>query len=223
MRKMLPAFLGTAAALAFSLWARPQLPPQVVTHWGVDGQPNGWSSATFAAFLFPGMMLLMSALLAALPSIDPLKKNYAFHGSVYFLLANVVVLFMGLVHVLVLGSALGWPVNMRLALPILIGALFVLIGRLLPRMQPNWFMGIRTPWTLSSERVWRKTHEVGSTCFTLAGVAVMVVGFLAPGAMATKVMLAVIMVAVLWPVVYSYLEWRREKEEIGIGRNPSAP
>jgi len=213
MRKMLPAFLGTAVVLLFSFWALPQLPARVATHWGFDGQPDGWSSARFGAFLLPGMMVLMSALFTALPGIDPLKKNYTFHGSVYFLLANVVVLFMGLVHLMVLGSALGWPVNMRLLLPIVLGALFVFIGRLLTKMQPNWFMGIRTPWTLSSERVWRKTHEVGATCFTIAGVAIMAVGFLAPGGLATKFMIAAIMGAVLWPVIYSYLEWRREKEE----------
>ena len=212
MRKMLPAFLVTLALLAFSLWALPQLPDKVATHWGLDGQPDGWSSARFGALLLPGVMVLMSALFAVLPNIDPLKKNYAFHGSVYFLLANVIVAFMGVVHLLVLGSALGWPVDMRRVLPILIGALFVFIGRLLPRIQPNWFMGIRTPWTLSSEQVWRKTHEVGATCFTAAGVGIMLIGLFAPGGMATKLMLAAILIGAFWPVVYSYLEWRREKE-----------
>jgi uncharacterized membrane protein len=213
MRKMLPAFLGTAAVLTFSLWALPQLPSQIATHWGFDGQPDGWSSARFGAFLLPGMMALMSLLFAALPNIDPLKKNYAFHGSVYFLLANVIVVFMGAVHVLVLGSALGWPVDMRTVLPILLGALFVFIGRLLPRIQPNWFMGIRTPWTLSSERVWRKTHEVGAISFSAAGVVIMLVGFFAPGGLATKLMVAAILLGAFWPVVYSYLEWRRERAE----------
>ncbi|HOX21207.1 MAG TPA: SdpI family protein, partial [Gemmatimonadales bacterium] len=208
MRKMLPACVVTLALLAFSLWALPQLPDKVATHWGLDGQPDGWSSARFGALLLPGVMVLLSALFAVLPSIDPLKKNYTFHGSVYFLFVNVIVAFMGVVHLLVLGSALGWPVDMRRVLPILIGALFVFIGRLLPRIQPNWFMGIRTPWTLSSEQVWRKTHAVGATCFTAAGVGIMLIGLFAPGGMATKLMLAAILIGAFWPVVYSYLEWR---------------
>ena len=213
MRKMLPAFVVTLALLAFSLWVLPHLPEEVATHWGLDGQPDGWSSARFGALLLPGIMVLMSALFAVLPGIDPLKKNYAFHGSVYFLLANVIVAFMGLVHLLVLGSALGWPVDMRRVLPVLIGALFVFIGRLLPRIQPNWFMGIRTPWTLSSEEVWRKTHVVGATSFTAAGVGIVLIGLFAPGEMATKLMLAAIVLGAFWPVVYSYLEWRRERGE----------
>jgi uncharacterized membrane protein len=222
MRKMMPAVLITIATLAFSWWAWPQLPERVVTHWGVNGQPNGWSSPTFAAFLMPGVMALMTLLFAALPNIDPLKKNYEFHGSVYFLLVNVVIGFVGIVQVMVLGSALGWPFDMRAALPLLLGALFVFMGNLLPRIRPNWFMGIRTPWTLSSERVWRKTHRIGGYAFTIAGLVFIATAFIPMGTKGTAVMLGIIFPTVLWPVVYSYLEWRREKEDAGTGRNPTA-
>jgi len=222
MRKMMPAILVTIATLAFSWWAWPQLPAEVATHWGIDGQPNGWSSPTFAAFLMPGVMALMTLLFAALPNIDPLKKNYEFHGSVYFLLVNVIIGFVGIVQVLILGSALGWPFDMRSVLPILLGALFVFMGNLLPRIRPNWFMGIRTPWTLSSERVWRKTHRVGGNAFTIAGLVFIATGFVPMGDKGTVVMVAVIFPMVLWPVLYSYLEWRREKEDAVAGRNPAA-
>ncbi len=222
MRKLMPAVLITLATLAFSWWAWPQLPERVVTHWGANGQPNGWSSPTFAAFLMPGMMALLTLIFAALPHIDPLKKNYEFHGSVYFLLVNVLIGFTAIIQVLVLGSALGWPIEINAAIPVLLGALFLFIGNLLPRIRPNWFMGIRTPWTLSSERVWRKTHRVGGYAFSLAGLIFLVLAVLPTGSMNIVFMLAVIMPIVLWPVLYSYLEWRREKEESGTGRNPSA-
>jgi uncharacterized membrane protein len=209
---MLPAFIVTAAAFAFALWALPQLPDRVPTHWGLNGQPDDWSSPAFAAFLMPGMMVLLSLIFAALPSIDPLKKNYEFHGSVYFLLVNVVVAFMGLVHVAVLGVALGWPISINRIIPVLMGILFLFIGNLLPRIRPNWFMGIRTPWTLSSETVWRKTHRVGGYAFTLAGLVLIVVSLLSPGRSGTLLVLWIVIPAVLWPVLYSYLEWRKEKE-----------
>lgn len=212
MRKMLPAFIVTAAALAFSLWALPHLPDRVPTHWGMNGQPDDWSSPTFAAYMMPGLMLFMTALFAVLPTIDPLKKNYEFHGSVYFLLVNVVVAFMGVVHVLVLGASLGWPVNISRTIPVLIGVLFLFLGNLLPRIRPNWFMGIRTPWTLSSEQVWRKTHRVGGYAFTLAGLVFIVMPLVTSLASGTKLLLLIVFPIVLWPVLYSYLEWRREKE-----------
>jgi uncharacterized membrane protein len=219
---MLPAFFVTAATLGFALWALPQLPAQVATHWGVDGEPNGWSSPVFAALMMPGVMLLMSLLFAALPGIDPLKRNYEFHGSVYFLLANVVVAFIGAVQVAVLGSALGWPLEMRRVLPVLIGLLFVVMGNLIPRIRPNWFMGIRTPWTLSSERVWRKTHRVGGYTFILAGLLFIATAFLATGETGRTIMFVSIFPVILWPVIYSYLEWRREKAEGTPGVNPTA-
>jgi len=222
MRKLVPAYLLTLATLGFSLWIFPQLPAQVATHWGIDGEPNGWSSALFAAFFLPGLMLMMSLLFAALPSIDPLKKNYEFHGTVYFLLVNVIVGFLGVMQVIMLGSAVGWPLDVRAAMPVVLGLLFVFIGNLLPRIRPNWFMGIRTPWTLSSERVWRKTHRIGGYAFTLAGLAFVAVGFMARGGLGRTIMLAVIFPMILWPVVYSYLEWRREKEEVGTGGKSSA-
>lgn len=220
MRKMLPAYLITLTTIAFSFWAFPQLPEQVVTHWGIDGQPNGWSSALFAALFLPGLMLMMSLFFAALPSIDPLKKNYEFHGSVYFLFVNVIVGFMGIMQVLMLGTAMGWPINLNLALLVLMGLLFVFIGNLLPRIRPNWFMGIRTPWTLSSERVWRKTHRVGGYTFTVTGLVFMVVAFIPSGAASKAIILAVVIPMVLWPVIYSYLEWRREKAEGSAGERP---
>ncbi len=222
MRKLMPAILVTLATLAFSWWAWPQLPERVATHWGVNGQPNGWSSPAFAAFLMPAVMALMTLIFAALPNIDPLKKNYEFHGSVYFLLVNVIIGFVGIVQVLILGSALGWPFDMRSVLPILLGALFVFMGNLLPRIRPNWFMGIRTPWTLSSERVWRKTHRIGGYAFTIAGLVFVATAFIPMGRNSTTAMLVAVFGMVLWPVVYSYLEWRREKEESGTGRNPTA-
>jgi len=193
-----------------------------VTHWGANGQPNGWSSSTFAAFLMPGMMALLTLIFAALPHIDPLKKNYEFHGSVYFLLVNVLIGFTAIIQVLVLGSALGWPIKINAAIPVLLGALFFFIGNLLPRIRPNWFMGIRTPWTLSSERVWRKTHRVGGYAFSLAGLIFLVLAVLPIGRINTVFMLVVIIPILLWPVLYSYLEWRREKEESGTSRNPTA-
>lgn len=223
MRKMMPAVLITIATLAFSWWAWPQLPEKVVTHWGANGQPNGWSSPTFAAFLMPGIMALMTLIFAALPNIDPLKKNYEFHGSVYFLLVNVIIGFVGIIQVIVLGSALGWPFDMRTALPLLLGALFVFMGNLLPRIRPNWFMGIRTPWTLSSERVWRKTHRIGGYAFTIAGLVFIATAFIPMGSNSTAVMFAIIIPVVLWPVIYSYFEWRREKEEAPSGTRPTAP
>lgn len=215
MRKLGPALIATAAALALSVWALPHLPDRMPVHWGLSGQPDGWSSTLVGALLLPGIMVLLTGIFAVLPGMDPLRKNYDFHGSVYYLLVNVVVCFMLVIHGMVLGAALGWNVRMGAVIPVLVGALFVFIGRLMPRMRPNWFMGIRTPWTLSSPEVWRKTHLVGATSFTVAGVAIMLIGLAGWPSVGAKGLLIAAILAGLWPVVYSYLEWRRERGSAG--------
>jgi uncharacterized membrane protein len=187
----------------------------VVTHWNASGQPNGWSSAAFAAFMLPATMAFMTLIFAALPNIDPLKKNYEFDGSVYYKLANVAIGFVAVIQVLLLGTALGWPVDMQRWIPVLMGLLFIYIGRLLPQIRPSWFMGIRTPWTLSSDRVWTATHRVGGHAFVAAGIIFVALAFLPIGGKTLTLMLAVVLPILLWPVVYSYLEWRREKEKAG--------
>jgi uncharacterized membrane protein len=212
MRKLLPAITAIIVALAFSVWALPQLPERVATHWGLSGQPDDWSSRAFAAFLMPGVMAAMTIIFAFLPRIDPLRRNYELHGSTYWVLVNSVVVFEVLIHVAVLGSSLGWPIPMGRVTPAGVGALFVLFGNLMTRMRPNWFMGIRTPWTLSSDRVWRKTHRVGGYAFMAGGLLLMLTA-LVSGTRIVPVLIGIVGVVVLWPVVYSYLEWKREQEE----------
>ncbi|HET9294924.1 MAG TPA: SdpI family protein [Gemmatimonadales bacterium] len=214
MRKLLPAISAVILVLAFSLWALPQLPDRMATHWGLSGQPDGWSSRAFAAFMLPAVMAAMTIIFAFLPRIDPLRRNYEIHGSTYWTLVNSVVVFMVLVHVAVLGNGLGWPIPMGRVAPAGVGALFVLIGNLMTRMRPNWFMGIRTPWTLSSERVWRKTHRVGGYAFTAGGLLMILIAFVS-GRRIVPMLLGIVGVIVIWPVVYSYLEWRKEQEEVG--------
>jgi len=222
MRKLLPAIAAVIVALAFSVWALPQLPDRMATHWGLSGQPDGWSSRAFAAFLLPAVMAAMTIIFAFLPRIDPLRRNYEIHGSTYWTLVNSVVVFEVLIHLAVLGRGLGWPIPMDRVTPAGVGALFVLMGNLMTRMRPNWFMGIRTPWTLSSERVWRKTHRIGGYAFMAGGLLLILIA-LVSGTRIVPVLIGVVVVVVLWPVVYSYLEWRREQEEGGARGRTAGP
>jgi uncharacterized membrane protein len=215
MIRLLPGFLATLLALGLSLWARPRLPAQVATHWGLDGSPDGWSSAAVAAFGLPGFMLLLAGVFLLLPRLDPLQRAYTERSSPYWLIANVVLAFTAILHAAVLAFALGWPVRVATVAPVGVGVLFILIGVLMHRMPPSWFMGIRTPWTLSSDVVWRKTHQLGGVCFAVAGLLLVVAGLVRPeGLLVTLMIVAGVAAAV--PVAYSYVAW---KEELG-RRNP---
>ena len=212
MRKLMPGLLVLAAAAAFSAWAYPHLPPLVATHFNVHGQPNGWSSRFVAAALVPALVLVMAAVFAVLPKIDPRKANYAKFGPAYWTIANAVLVVVTAIHVVVLMKALGWEIDMTRVAMAGVGALLVLIGNLMTRIRPNWFVGIRTPWTLSSETVWRRTHRFGGVAFVIAGVCLVAAGFV-EARWALYGAIGVAGAAALGSVVYSYLLWRGEQED----------
>ena len=206
--------LGYVVALVaglLSVWAYPQLPPRVAMHWGVGGQPDGYSSKLLAVVMLPLMILAMRALLSVLPRIDPKGENYQKFASTYWLIFNGVILFMGLLHVATLAYGLGAPVRMDRVAASGVGVLLIVVGNYLTRVQPNWFVGIRTPWTLSSEPVWRRTHRVGGWILA-GGGALMVLTVFLPASTQLPIFIATIALVTVIPVVLSYVWWKRERE-----------
>jgi len=200
--------LLVAAMWAFALAVYPRLPARIPTHWNLRGEADGWGGPG-AAFLFPAIGIGTWLLMLVLPRIDPRRAHWEKFRDEVHLLVNVLVLFFAWVEAVALGAALGWELDTGRAVMGGMGVLLAIIGNYLPRIRSNWFMGIRTPWTLSSESVWRDTHRIGGRAFVAAGVAMVLAGFI-PGILAQVLAIVAAMVASLIPVVYSYLAWRRE-------------
>lgn len=190
--------LGTAVVY-------PRLPETMVTHWGVQGQPNGWMSRFWGVAIAPLMMVALYLLFWAIPSIDPLKENIAAFRPLYNLFVVGVMVFLAYVHGLSLAWNLGWQVDIGSALLPVLGLFFIGVGWFLPRAKPNWFVGIRTPWTLSDPQVWEDTHRLGGKAFMLSGV-VMVLAIFLPVLMWVAIVVLVALSLAL--VVYSYLRYR---------------
>ena len=208
MRNRWIAPLLIAAMWAFALAVYPHLPARIPTHWNLRGEPNGWGGPR-AAFLFPAIGTGLWLLLLVLPRIDPRRANWEKFRDEVRLLVNVLVLFAAWIEAVALGAALGWNVDAGRAVLGGVGVLLAVIGNYLPRIRSNWFFGIRTPWTLSSERVWRDTHRIGGRAFVIGGVA-MVLAMFIPGFAAQVLSIVAVTVAAVIPVVYSYRAWRRE-------------
>ncbi len=211
MKRMVPGILAVLAAWAFALWAAPRLPETVVTHWGLDGAPDGWSGKGTLLFTLPLAFLGSGILVGFLPRIDPRRREVAQNAPTYWLLANSILFLLAVVLVAVVGYNLGWPVDITTLVPVLVGLLFILIGNYLPRIRTNWIMGIRTPWTLSSERVWRRTHRLGGYCFMAAGIFIAATAVPGVGVPLWGLIIGAA-VAGLIPLVYSYFSWRAEVE-----------
>lgn len=198
----------TAAMWIFSLAVYSRLPQRIPSHWNLRGEVDGWSEKPWAALMMPAMATAALGLLWLVRRIDPRRANIERFRDEWMLLVNLIFLFFGVMHVAMLGNGLGWPVNMERVILASVGLMFVAIGNYLPRIRSNWFMGIRTPWTLDNERVWRATHRVGGRVF-VAGGLVLLLSTLLPlpfRAWAFGVVVALGLV----PVVYSYVAWRRD-------------
>ena len=191
------------------IWALPSLPDPMASHWGLDGRPDGWSSRSTTVFVLPLFGLLIAALLAFVPRIDPRRRSHEQHAGTWWVIANASLVVISAIHIFVIGYGLGWNVPFNQVVAIGIGGLFLLIGNLMTRMRPNWFMGIRTPWTLSSDTVWRKTHRVGAYGFVAAGIVSILAGILIP-ARAGLVLIVSAAIVGVGSLVYSYVAWRQE-------------
>jgi uncharacterized membrane protein len=209
MRKWIPLLIIAAAVVASAI-VYPKLPETIPTHWNMDGQPDGWSSRAFGAWITPVILLGMWALFRLLPAIDPRGANYAKFGGAFEAIIDSLMLFLLGMHIVLLRAGLGYPVQIERIVPFGVGVLLIVIGNLLPRCRPNWFVGIRTPWTLSSDRVWEKTHRFGGRLFVAAGFLIAIAALFRVQ-WVHVVLVTSILLATGAVLIYSYLEWKREQ------------
>ena len=210
MRKWIPLLI-IAAALIASAIVYPRLPERMATHWNMSGEPDGFSNRFWGAWMIPVFIAGMWVIVRILPAIDPRGANYEKFRPAFEAIMYSVMLFMLFLHIVVLRASLGHPVQMLRLMPIGIGLLFVVIGNLLPRARPNWFVGIRTPWTLSNDRVWERTHRFGGRVFVAGGLFCILAGLVIVQ-WAHAVLVAVVTVIAVSVTAYSYLEWKRERQ-----------
>jgi uncharacterized membrane protein len=199
-----------AGALVFSVAVYSRLPDDVPIHWGLSGTPDRFGSRLEGAFLMPLIMVVLFAVMQWYPSRDPRAANIAKFRGAYDSVVTASIAMLAVIHVAVLGVALGWQVDMTTVGLAGLGVLLVLIGNLLPLARSNFIFGIRTPWTLSSEQVWTRSHRVGGYSMVAAGVLTIVAAFVG-GALGPSIALTSLIVAGLVPVIYSYLIWNRER------------
>jgi uncharacterized membrane protein len=198
-----------AATLAgVLLWNR--LPESMASHWNANDQVDGYTSRFWGVYLLPLFALGMLGLFLVIPSIDPLKANIAQFRETFNLFITLVVAFMVYIHILSLRWNLGYTdFGMSQAMLPAMGVLFFFIGYLLRRAKRNFFIGIRTPWTLSSDRVWDETHRLGAVLFMISGVLAIIGSFFG-GNTAFWMLFIPIIGSTLITLVYSYVLYQRE-------------
>lgn len=192
----------------FSIYFYPSLPEQTASHWNARGEVDGYMPKAVNLSIMPAMALFMVLLFLGIIQIDPLRRNIQRFRGYYDGFIFMILLLLMAVQVFIIAWNLGFRIRINVLMPIMISLLFFGIGCILDKIKPNWFMGIRTPWTLSNPVVWQKTHAWNALLFKLAS-AVVVLGAVWESRAIVFVLVPVLTVSVVG-IVLSYIFYRQE-------------
>jgi uncharacterized membrane protein len=212
MRKILAAIIALIMlSFLLGLYLYPEMPEQMASHWDAQGRVNGYMDRFWGLFLMPIMSAGLFLLFIFIPLIDPLKENIDKFRNQYERFILLIMMFFLYIYLLTLIWNLGMRFDMVQMLIPAMALLFFYAGILISNAKRNWFIGIRTPWTLSSDVVWDKTHLIGGKLFKIAALLVLL-GLIFPK-QAFLLLLAPIILASIYAVVYSYVVYKQENKK----------
>lgn len=194
--------------LIVNLIAFPHMPNKFPVHWGPSGEPDRYGSR-IEQLTMSALPLVLFVFLNFLPSIDPKREAYKKHSGAFSIINSVIILFLVITNLLGLFSGLGYDIPFQKVVPVLLGILFIVLGNFMTQIRHNYFFGIRTPWTLASEYVWKKTHRFGGYVFVVIGLVPLITTFI--GSMGMYFFLAALAVGIALIMIYSYSVFKREK------------
>jgi uncharacterized membrane protein len=208
--ELLPVII-LVSALAASLYFYGHFPEKVAGHWNFAGQVDRYTGKAEGAFAIPILLIVMYVMFLILPILDPKKERYAEFDHYYKLFRTAILAILFVVYVASGLFNLGYPIKIGYVVSGSIGLLFIVLGNFMGKIKNNWFMGIRTPWTLSSENVWNKTHRLGGKLFVVYGLLMIVTPYL-PEALGVSLFILGAIMVVLGTMGYSYWEYRKEQD-----------
>ena len=193
-----------AAAFIFSIISYNKLPELIPTHWNIAGEVDAYSKKPYGAFMAPFLMAITWLGMIFLPKIDPKKENYKKFESSYDITLGLLTTFFFGLHMATLLFSLGYKVPIDNTVFVMMGIMFVVMGNYMPKAKSNYFYGIKTPWTLSNEVSWRKTHRLAGKLFVISGFLMIVSTFLIHTRYKAVLMTTVIVLITAVPIVASY-------------------
>lgn len=203
------ALLLVILSFAVSFYSYPLLPERIAAHWNAQGVADGFTEKSFGVYLLPAITAVVLGLLVLFPKIDPMRKDAKGFEGYYGLFVLTITGFFVYLNIIINLFNLGYLKAMNIALIPAFAALFYSMGILLEHAKQNWFIGIRTSWTLSSNEVWDKTHALGAKLFKAIGILTLL-SLLAPD-YGIIVVVGLAVLGALAAVIYSYLEFGKAK------------
>lgn len=184
----------------------PKLPDQVVTHFGADGQPDGWSNKFIGVILLPSALALLGLFVPRLIRLDPKNKdiNPKLENCIVWIIPIITIMCSSVT----IFNALGYNTKVEIIIPCFVGIMLMIIGNYLPKAKQNYTVGVKIPWTLNDEENWDKTHRVAGFVFTIGGLLIALSSFFKIRAI---VLLIVIFSMIFIPTIYSYIIYRKKQ------------
>jgi uncharacterized membrane protein len=199
-----------AGMLVAGLVLYDSLPDQIPSHWNIAGEVDSYVNKDLGIYLFPGITLFMVILFPILSMVDPRREKYKTFKRSWYILQMAIVLFFAYMYAVTLYLTFHPEASMIKFMFIGMGILFIVIGNCLGKIRQNYFVGIKTPWTLDNEEVWNKTQRMGGLAFLIAGLILLINAFIQWQLVAS--MIVAILIAAIWPILYSYIVFKRFKK-----------
>ena len=194
-------------------WFWEKIPQTIPTHYNFQGTADAWGDKSMLLWMIPGLSLFLYLLLLVIPLIDP-KKQFETMGNKYFTIRLIVQGLISSLCIIIVLAALNTQLNFTNVMIPVLAFFFILLGYFLPGVKSNYFVGIRTPWTLNDEKNWEQTHRLGGWVFMIGG-AVMLLAYLVLSELTFAIVLMVCIGAmVLIPIGYSFYLFVVGKKEV---------
>ncbi len=186
----------------------PKIPDKIPTHWNAAGQADGFGGRN-SIFIIPIMFFIILILLFILPLMEVFRENMIKIYKYFYAFKIIFSLFFAVLFVATLLPIIGYDINVSRVVIAMIGILFIALGIILPKLKRNYMFGIRTGWTMSSDKVWDKTHKIGGILFALSGIITIILLFVLKLEILFWVFLILIMLVSLFLVFYSYYLYKK--------------
>lgn len=218
-----PLLMVVAAMFAIAIAGWPGAPARIPIHWNAQGVADGFASKTFGMLFDPALALGIYLVTLVIPRFDPGRANYSQFETAYFAIRLAILLLTLILYVVSQLQARDYPLDSSFVVPIVTGAFLAVVGNFMGKVRPNWFVGIRTPWTLSSKLAWDRTHRLGGWLFIGGGILMISSIAVSPG-LKVAMNIGIPLAIVGGCFVYSYFVWRGDPDkQPPAGTTPASP
>ncbi|MFK7811174.1 MAG: SdpI family protein [Maribacter sp.] len=210
LKQELPLLAIVAIPFVYLAYLWNSLPEKVPIHWNINGEIDGWGTKNQLIVILLALPVLIYILFLVIPIIDP-KKKLEKMGKKFYNLKLLMVLFMSVLAVFILYSVQSHSGSSIKVVFALLGFFFMGLGNYFQTLQPNYFIGIKTPWTLESETVWKATHKVAGKLWFFGGALLTLAVLVLPAEISFFVFMAGTTLLAIVPIVYSYTKYKALK------------